>query len=380
MNQDRVNYPWTRKNMLMKNHRQSNGFTLVELLVVIGIIAVLIGILLPSLASARRQAQSVACLSTLRGIGQAMTMYVSESQGYLPGSPSTSGKQLWTLNGTTVSNPYDYSNVPEGAIQLFDYIGPLAQVMRLRPPDGADGRARFEWYRQLKAFQCPAVSKVTAVPFGSTTIPAGPPISYVSGASFLMAPYASYGTGSTFNGRYQMNGSPYWVLPNGYIPKITKIGPSARKIFLADGGKWAQSTSSAAAPTFSYGGTSGAFFSISDDWSNSDFTDYGAHFGNTRSWDRAAVNGIASTRDVRILGYRHGKLQQFAPAGQMRANALFYDGHAETLDDLAMSNPEFWMPTGSTIANPNATISGSRKYFWPDVVSAYGIGNNWVAP
>ncbi|MCC6240556.1 MAG: prepilin-type N-terminal cleavage/methylation domain-containing protein [Phycisphaerales bacterium] len=63
---------------------QKKAFTLVELLVVIGIIATLIAILLPALTKARQQALSVQCLSNLRQIGMSVQVYVSQNNGKMP--------------------------------------------------------------------------------------------------------------------------------------------------------------------------------------------------------------------------------------------------------------------------------------------------------
>src|SRR2546423_5449068 len=64
--------------------RRPRAFTLVELLVVIGIIAILIAIILPTLARARESAKKTACLSNLRELGNSFRLYAAANKDVMP--------------------------------------------------------------------------------------------------------------------------------------------------------------------------------------------------------------------------------------------------------------------------------------------------------
>lgn len=153
-----------RSNTSAPTRVTRRAFTLIELLIVVAIIALLIGVLLPALSSARRTAQAVACGSNLKQLGAAMRMYLDDHNGTLPQlrvNPATGeltkgseGVNVGALFGGKLGTlPFlGIDQIGAERRPLNEYISDAAP-----PSDTAPTAANFE----MPAFQSPADAGTT---------------------------------------------------------------------------------------------------------------------------------------------------------------------------------------------------------------------------
>lgn len=313
----------------MKRH----AFTLIELLVVVAIIAILVGILLPSLKGAREAGRAVVCQAHQRGVMLAFAVYETDNKGFMPG-PNTSGLNLHRGGA--------YERGRSTPTQDWDLYSPiLGDSMNF--PEGLEQKFQEICMTKLR---CPSNTLTYGGVWGSgPTLPMvnegkGHPIvvSYVTPAYFHL--YPSHITAVNGQSVESLPGGEPITLPRSYAPRIELIGTLAsKKVAIVEGTRYWDR----ARQFFDYTVLTNASGLIGSPQGN--FTSRGPAFmdpNESEPYFREANRGYKPSARMKAAALRHSD----------KMNAAMFDGHVESLNNVQSSDPSLFAPTRSRVASP----------------------------
>jgi prepilin-type N-terminal cleavage/methylation domain-containing protein/prepilin-type processing-associated H-X9-DG protein len=298
---------------------ENAGFTLAELLVVIGVIGILIALILPALAGARQAAEQLQCASNLRNIGMGIVIYLDQNQGTFPPAYLYVGEQV----DDGVETP---TNASAGYVHWSTYLYGTGTIP------------------QAAAFQCPALDRGGLPPDDATQdnldqgqVPGTP------GAVDQQVTRLAYTLNEALCPRNKFVLGFQGALRIYQYVKATQVADSSETIlgteWAATGARINESTGSgfetvSHRPVTGFIGTDGTqdMYLLSPSTAFRQVT--------VADLDPDPASAASSTTRLDWVGRNHGKLQGYPD--KRLSNFLYVDGHVETKSIYETLTPFQW--------------------------------------